>query len=299
MTNMTSFNGTHHEMDLKLEKNASFSPENCPIFSDHDEAVIDSFRFWVEGVLQSCIALLGIKGNSITIYMICGQKEKHAFNLLLMCMLCFNNWYLFGSILESFRKSFHMVTYVHTILFPQLLYPAQHISMSASIYLTCGITIERYIAVHYPINYNKSIASSSTSRRRMLKYLIPIIALSIFLNVPKFFEAKIIYKPTSYSHTFVGRSKDVEFQEIRENAEEDYQVLVPNIQASNLRKNQYYAIYYNSWTRLMFLGIVPTFVLIYFNFQIHNQMKVRQTLKNSFRYVCSILWLMLYFTLFE
>ncbi len=36
-------------------------------------------------------------------------------------------------------------------LFPYLLYPFQFISMSASIFMTVGIALERYIAVHYPI----------------------------------------------------------------------------------------------------------------------------------------------------
>ena len=38
-------------------------------------------------------------------------------------------------------------------------YPTKTILMSASIYLTCGITIERYIAVYDPLEYIPSTTS--------------------------------------------------------------------------------------------------------------------------------------------
>ncbi len=82
---------------------------------------------------------------------------RNSFNLLLIALICFDSWYLFGSILESFRKSFQLASEVHTLLFPHLLYPAQAVSMSASIFMTVGIALERYIAVHYPISELKHV----------------------------------------------------------------------------------------------------------------------------------------------
>ena len=79
---------------------------------------------------------------------------KNSFNYLLCGLLCFDSWYLFGSILETIRKGYlgrALSSDAHTILFPYLLYPAQSVSMSASIFMTVGIALERYIAVHYPI----------------------------------------------------------------------------------------------------------------------------------------------------
>ena len=39
--------------------------------------------------------------------------------------------------------------------FPYFLYPAISISMTASVFMTVGIALERYIAVHYPIDYSQ------------------------------------------------------------------------------------------------------------------------------------------------
>ncbi len=76
---------------------------------------------------------------------------RNSFNLLLIALICFDSWFLFGLILESFRRTFQVTSEVHTFLFPYLLYPVQLIAMSASIFMTVGIALERYIAVHYPI----------------------------------------------------------------------------------------------------------------------------------------------------
>jgi hypothetical protein len=80
---------------------------------------------------------------------------RNSFNLMLIALAVFDSGYLFGSILESFRKSFKLTTSLHIILFPNFLFPGQTIMMSASILMTVAIAIERYIAVHYPLDYNQ------------------------------------------------------------------------------------------------------------------------------------------------
>lgn len=60
---------------------------------------------------------------------------------------------------QTFRRCFDLATNLHTQLFPYFLYPAQSISMSASIFMTVGIALERYIAVHYPIGKRETFLS--------------------------------------------------------------------------------------------------------------------------------------------
>ena len=76
---------------------------------------------------------------------------RNSFNMLLVSLICFDSWYLFGSILENFRRNFGLGTDVHTMIFPHFLYPVQSVAMSGSIFMTVAIALERYIAVHYPI----------------------------------------------------------------------------------------------------------------------------------------------------
>ena len=48
-----------------------------------------------------------------------------------------------------------MFSRTHLLLFPYFLYPGQTIMMTASIFMTVAIAMERYVAVHYPLDYNQ------------------------------------------------------------------------------------------------------------------------------------------------
>ena len=51
-----------------------------------------------------------IVGNFVASVILSRKEMRNAFNLLLLIMACFDSTYLFGSILESFRKEFHLAT---------------------------------------------------------------------------------------------------------------------------------------------------------------------------------------------
>ena len=50
----------------------------------------------------------------------------------------------------------------------------------------------RYIAVHNPLDYNQSNNDPNAKKKRLAKYLFPVVIVSILFNIPKFFEAKYI-----------------------------------------------------------------------------------------------------------
>ena len=79
------------------------------------------------------------------------DEMRNAFNLLLISLLGFDSWFLFGCILENFRRNFGLATALHTLLFPYFLYPTLAVAMSGSIFMTVAISLERYFAVHHPI----------------------------------------------------------------------------------------------------------------------------------------------------
>ena len=55
--------------------------------------------------------------------------------------------------------------------------------------LSSSIFSSRYIAVHNPIDYKQSLNDSDAIKKRLAKYLLPVIIASILFNVPKFLEA--------------------------------------------------------------------------------------------------------------
>ena len=88
--------------------------------------------------------------------MLATKEMRNPFNLLLVALACFDTCYLTGSILESVRKCFPaLTTDAHILSFPWVLYPGQMIAMTASDIMTVAIAMERYVAVHYPLDYNQ------------------------------------------------------------------------------------------------------------------------------------------------
>ena len=63
--------------------------------------------------------------------------------------------FLVMAICEAFRKGFDLTSTLHLVMFPYFLYPMLSIAVTASIYMTVAIALERYIAVHYPIDYSQ------------------------------------------------------------------------------------------------------------------------------------------------
>ena len=73
-------------------------------------------------------------------------------------------------------------------------------------------------------------------KRRMVRYVGPVLLLALLLNITKFFEA------------YVDRRNNGRFI----------------IRISSLRKNPLYSAI-TKWSRSMFLGVIPLGLILYFN----------------------------------
>ena len=68
---------------------------------------------------------------------------KTFFSHLLIALSVFDGLYLFLSLVEAFRRSFHLATAAHIYLFAYALYPLHSLFMLVSIYMTIAIAVER------------------------------------------------------------------------------------------------------------------------------------------------------------
>ncbi|TRY77346.1 hypothetical protein TCAL_17433 [Tigriopus californicus] len=253
-------------MNTSIVQNIDLMAEeqlDCPVFSEASGHVLDRFSFWVEGVILCVFAVAGIIGNSISAIILSGKNMRNSFNLLLIALAIYDNTYLFGSILESFRKRFDMLSDIHILLFPYFLYPVQMIAMTGSILMTVAIALERYVAVHYPINYNLAMNDSRALKARLCRYLLPVICLSVAMNVTKFFEIEIHYVDMPNSDTNTTISK-------------------PVLNITEFRMNPTYSIYFN-WFRFGSLGVIPFVLLVFFNFRIYMDIRRRRARKKANR----------------
>ena len=57
----------------------------------------------------------------------------------------------------------------------------------------------RFVAVHYPLDYNQSANDVGALKIRIMKFMLPVVGLAFGFNTTKFFEAKYTY--SEYSKT--------------------------------------------------------------------------------------------------
>ena len=121
----------------------------------------------------------------------------------------------------------------------------------------------------------QAINSPEACKRRLFKYVIPVVILSVFVNVPKFFESEL------YDVPLIPPEITKEYWEAN-NLTASMFNSTKRIQVTQLRKDPNYTIYYNNWARLSFIGIVPMILLIYFNYKVSLRSNIRII---RFRYV--------------
>ena len=91
----------------------------------------------------------------------------------------------------------------------------------------------------------------SLMRRRMWRYVLPVLIFSLLLNITKFFEAYVI------------RAEDGKF----------------SLRISDMRKNSLYSAI-TKWTRLLVLGLIPFAIIIYFNIRVYSKLRQRMEERN-------------------
>ena len=191
------------------------------------------------------------------------------------------------------KQGFHL--FQHLILFPYFLYPLLMMAMTGSILMTVAIGLERYVAVHHPINYSRATNDANALKWRIMKYLVPVTVISVLFNVTKFFEITYVYVPIrkdNYSidptmAAFYNDSGNLTYPLYDESnsTEASDQFLYPEVteyqvilNITEFRMDPNYSIYFN-WTRFVILGVIPFILLIFFNAQIYSDIRKRRRRK--------------------
>ena len=54
-----------------------------------------------------------------------------------------------------------------------------------------------FLIENFPFHLIQVMTDKKAARKRLLQYILPVLFLSFAFNIPKFFEAKIVYHPTT------------------------------------------------------------------------------------------------------
>jgi len=224
-----------------------------------EENHIEIFSFYVEGIFLIVIGVIGLIGNSALITWF--AKENHIFHKLMKTLAVCDSIYIINSIvLFSFTKHFSSQGFAYLSMVTVLL-PVTQIFMTASIYLTLSITVERYATVCHPFY---KVAHGWRSKL----YIIPIVLFSILYNIPHFFELRVRESNSTASITNEERNLllDTETETILMTKKSEY-----HIEPTALRIHNYYVNIYLIYTNIIVNGLVPFILLLGLNVAIYRK----------------------------
>jgi len=258
---------------LEEEIKMGLGPE-CDNPDESDFNYLTYLSVIIEGYVSISISSIGIIANILAIVIFSRKILRNNFTNLLITLACFDILFLLFSIAEMIRKTFQdevgssetlwgSVTKIHHHLFPIFLYPLQNILLSCSILMTISVSVERYLVLYHPLgNCHRKESKCCV----MTFHILPVIILSILINIPKFLDTK------------TGIDGDVTF-----------------ITVTELRMSYEYSLYYVHWFRFILLGFGPFSVLLWLNGKIYFQMSRMSGLKQERHYSIILLLIVVMF----
>ncbi|CAG9805038.1 unnamed protein product [Chironomus riparius] len=233
-------------MDPLIVVNGNLSMKHCDDPFDHK-----MFGFWLNGIGMNIIGVIGIFGNIITILVLSRPRMRNSINHLLIGLAISDLLVLITAILMVGLAAIYPYTgriklynyNIHPFLLIVVL-PFANIAQTASTYMTLLVSLERYIAVCYPLK-----ARSLCTKKHAKFCMMIVAAFSILYNGVKFFELQLV-----------------------EGIDPDYGTFYCP-RASPLRRDPYYIKYYIHWMYLIVINVIPLSAITFFNLQIFMRVK--------------------------
>ena len=197
-------------------------------------------QFVIEGIILTIIGIIGLIGNIGAVFHFAQYKRfKHRFYALMLALslidiLVIASFIWFCSVpefLDSTRSSLHWSLWI---------YPILNTLVTASIFLTVAISLDRYLAICKPLWYH-------ASTWRLKHVLFPIFIFSIIYNIPRYFELEWINLSIS----------EVPFMKVW---------------PTKLRRNPTYVECYTLWSHIIILGALPMVLLMVLNLMTMKEM---------------------------
>ena len=220
----------------------------------------------VQGVVSIVVGVFGLIMNILALHILSKKKlYRKFFNKLLIYLIVFDTCFILDRIYESYALNIIKPDYCSWQGYVMIvLYPFRQIMLCCSIYATVALALERYLAMHNPIAYRRNSITKS-DRKRLLKYLIPIILFSLIFTIPLFMAFKIESRNVTKTTTINETSQ-----------------IVRCIKPTRLRNNKEFILWYMNVARLLVTGIVPLLSIAIFNGQTFWKIKSSAEERKSF-----------------
>lgn len=160
---------------------------------DHADSVEAAVNFWIAGVLNSVIVLLGLFANLLSLFIIrtrlSSRRTQMALYLVILtswdiCVLLIG-WLLFS--LTALLHSGHTVIAGRSVILKPAFFTLSHITLMGCTLTTCVITIERYAAICHPIWHRKYWSSGIRCTSMCL-----VFTFSALIGSGRYFQVRLL-----------------------------------------------------------------------------------------------------------
>ena len=130
--------------------------------------------------------------NTILFISIYRKEMRNSFNALIVVLTVVDSLLcLFLMTDFTFARAFQLHTVIYIFMYPWFIYPLTNTMLSASILMTVVLALERYIAVCHPL-FHRDLVHTHSITKRVALYTVPVVIVSLLINIPKFFETKTV-----------------------------------------------------------------------------------------------------------
>jgi len=266
----------------------------CQYPSEAEIYLLRNVVLYLGGYGLIVVAVIGIVTNILAIAVFSQRAFKSNFNNLLVALAVFDLLFLFIMITESVKKNFMprfgepgSITSIHHLIWPHGIFPLMNILLTSSVYMTVSISVERFVAIFFPMMYKTNNQGGNCSRSSILCHILPVILLSVLINLPTFFASKVEVVDAEFLDMYGGHFDPANLPAINSTT----------IGVTWIRKHPAYAIGYQNWARFLLLGLVPSLLLVVLNLSVFLAIQRRRSTCRDASYAHILLLIVLVFLL--
>jgi len=205
-------------------------------------ATAEYYKWFMYGPVLVPIGTLGIIGNILSIIVFTRPSMKNsALNCILIALAIFDTLYLLSMTINKGAKLTTPAVFHNGyafILYP-ITNPIRYFSYLGSIYMTVGLTLERYLS------YCHSEKAKTLCTPKKAKLLIALVGLfSLIYNIPAYCE-----------HKYENNNGTISSNQ------------------TYLAKHEFYKLVYRAWIGFIVRFVIPTICLVVFNIKIIRKLR--------------------------
>ena len=209
------------------------------------------YDFLMEAVFMGILCLLGFGGNTLSMICLSKDRSKTATPFLLVSLEAADTFFLVTVLILRVLTSINPYKgtpediLVITPYLVKIVFPLALVAMTATIYLTILVTVNRYISVCQPYR-----VTDLCSVQHAHKHVIIVTTFCVFYNLPRFFETDLITSRDPVTNATYTEAI-----------------------ISNLAKNKIYQILYGNVLYFLVMFLIPLTTLIILNYKLINVLR--------------------------